>query len=233
VRVLGPGHVAWLTGIAVVAVLLARVCRQHPTYQRAIRFLLGAALAGEELFRYAHDGIHFPNKVPLHLCTVALWMAVVACFTLAPLSVEFAYFVGLPGSTLALLTPDLRAAWNSYDSIRYFFEHGCLVITIVVLVFGKIAPIRTGAAFRAHNMWFVYGVSLLIFNRVFGTNYLYLSHKPVNPSLLDYLGPWPVYILFGELVAITMFWLLWLPVRPKQVAERARSLPGESALRME
>jgi hypothetical integral membrane protein (TIGR02206 family) len=222
-----------MIGIAAVATFLAWICRQRQTYQRAICFVLATALAGEELFRYAHDGIHFPNKVPLHLCTVALWMAVVACFARAPWAVEFAYFVGLPGSSLALLTPDLHAAWNSYDSLRYFFEHGCLVVTVIVLVFGKIAHIRPGAAFRAHNMLFVYGVFLFLFNRVFGTNYLYLSHKPANPTLLDYLGPWPVYILFGELVAITLCWLLWLPVRPMPVAERAPAFPGQSALRLD
>jgi hypothetical integral membrane protein (TIGR02206 family) len=230
VRVLGLGHIAWLIGIAAIAAFLTKYCRQHQTGQRAIRWVLGSALASEELFRYAHDGIHFPNKLPIHLCTLALWMAVVACFTLTPIAVEFAYFVGLPGSALALLTPDLRAAWNSYDSIRYFFEHGCLVITIIVLVFGKMVPLRSGAAFRGHNMWFVYGVSLLIFNRAFGTNYMYLSHKPANPSPLDYFGPWPVYLVVGELAAIALFWLLWLPVKPKSPGQQALAVLNESAV---
>jgi hypothetical integral membrane protein (TIGR02206 family) len=232
VRVLGPGHVTWLVVIAATAVLLVRACRRYQTSQRLIRFVLASALAGEELFRYAHDGIHFPNKVPLHLCTIALWMAVIACFTLAPMAVEFAYFVGLSASSLAILTPDVRAAWNSYDSIRYFFEHGCLVITVMVLVFGKIAPLKTGAAFRAHYMLLVYVVFLLIYNSAFGTNYMYLSHKPVSHTLLDYLGPWPVYLFGGELVAIALFWLLWLPVKPNPAGGHDR-LPEMSPLPLE
>jgi hypothetical integral membrane protein (TIGR02206 family) len=213
-----------------MAMFLTRLCRRYPPSQRAIRYLLATTLAGEELFRYAHDGIHFPGKLPIHLCTIALWMAVVACFTLAESAVEFSYFVGLPGSAVALLTPDLHAAWNSYDFIRYFFEHGCLLITVIVLVLGKIAPLRAGAAFRAHNMWFGYAVFLMLFNWAFGTNYLYLRHKPTNPTPLDYMGPWPVYILVVEATAIALFWLLWQPVKPKSDGAVPGALQRESVV---
>lgn len=214
VRIVGFGHIAWLGGIAFIAAFLARLCRQAPKYQPPVRFALGAALASEEMFRYWHDGIHFPNQLPLHLCTVALWMAVVACFTSAGPAVEFAYFVGLPASVLALLMPDLRAPWYSYNSIRYFFEHGLLAIAITVLILGKIAPLKSGAALRANFELLAYAILLLTFNTIFATNYMYLRHKPSNPSLLDYFGPWPVYLFAGELFAVAVFWLLWLPVRP-------------------
>jgi len=28
-----------------------------------------------------------------------------------------------------------------------------------------------------------------------------------------FLGPWPFYLLWCELVALVIFWLRWLPVR--------------------
>jgi hypothetical integral membrane protein (TIGR02206 family) len=211
---LGLRHIAWLIGIAATAAFLARFCRHHETRYRVVCFVLAAALVGEEIFRYAHDGIHFPNRVPIQLCTVVSWLAVIACFTRTPLLMEFIYFAGLPGAALALLTPDLRATASSYDFIRYFFAHGCLLILVIVLVFGKIATFRPGAPIRANTMLLVYCFFLLIYNRLFGTNFMYLIHKPKNPTLLDYFGPWPVYIFAAELAVIAIFWLLWLPVKP-------------------
>jgi uncharacterized membrane protein YwaF len=37
------------------------------------------------------------------------------------------------------------------------------------------------------------------------------GQKPATPSLLDMLGPWPWYLLAGELIAVLLVLLLYLP----------------------
>ena len=43
------------------------------------------------------------------------------------------------------------------------------------------------------------------FDRIAGANYGFLDHKPSTKSLLDVLGPWPVYIF----VAATLVFSTW------------------------
>lgn len=222
-KLFGPLHLTLLAAIAVIGLLLVMVCSRLPAARRTMRLALGIGLALNELgwwwFRYSHEGIHLRN-LPLQLCDVTLWMTCIGCLTLAPVVVEFAYFAGFAGASLALLTPDLWEPWPRYPAIYFFVAHGGIVIGIAVLVFGRLAPLRSGAVWRAFGMLLGYGLLVGGFNALCGTNYVYLCRKPVNPSPLDLLGPWPVYLAGAAMAGLALFWLLWLPVRPDKSAAK-------------
>jgi uncharacterized membrane protein YwaF len=59
-----------------------------------------------------------------------------------------------------------------------------------------------------------YATVVGIFDAIFKSNYMYLREKPGNASLLDALGPWPMYLIAGAAVGLMLFWLLWLPAKP-------------------
>jgi hypothetical integral membrane protein (TIGR02206 family) len=219
VRLFGPLHLFLLGIIVAVAFLLAIACRKGRISARAVRLTLGYGIAVNELiwwfYRYSREGIHLPN-LPLQLCDATLWTSVLSCLTLRAALVEFTYFAGIAGAGMALLTPDLVFPWPSYPAIYFFIAHGGIVIAIAVLVFGRIAPLRAGAVWRAFGMLLGYALLIGLFDAASGANYMYLCRKPGNASLLDALGPWPVYFAATAAVALALFWLLWLPVRPAQ-----------------
>jgi uncharacterized membrane protein YwaF len=49
-------------------------------------------------------------------------------------------------------------------------------------------------------------------NQLLDANYFYLIAKPINPSVLDFFGPWPVYILVAEILAMGFFAIALVPV---------------------
>ncbi|MBL8217773.1 MAG: TIGR02206 family membrane protein [Bryobacterales bacterium] len=232
-RPFGLVHFSILAITALVAVWLSILCRNNRISTRTVRYTLAISLIVQETIRYAYFGFRFPNDLPIHLCTLITWMVVWACFTLHPLAVEFVYFTGIVGAGMAMVTPDLPkdviTNWPSYPGIRYFMEHACILIAIGVLVFGGIAPIRPGAIWRTNAQVAVYAALLGVFNWWNGTNYMFLCAKPKNPSLLDFMGPWPYYLLSSEVLCLFLFWLLWLPIRPNAAAAATRPAGSPSA----
>jgi hypothetical integral membrane protein (TIGR02206 family) len=217
VPLFGAVHCSLLVAIGLLAAVLVFLARRNPGRTRAPRLTLGIGIAVNELiwwtFRYSHEGFRFPNNLPLQLCDMTLWAAVLACLTLNKATVEFCYFAGIAGAGMALLTPDLWSPWPSYPAIYFFVAHGGIVIAAVVLVYGRISPLRKHAVWRAFGLLVAYAVLVGVFDKIFQTNYMYLCAKPKNASLLDMLGPWPVYLAGTASVTLALFFLLWLPTR--------------------
>ncbi len=213
----GPTHFLILASIPVVAILLSLVAQQSPGLARWTRYTLGTILALNEFAWYAYrlrfEGFRFPDGPPLQLCDLTLWLTVFALFSLNPFVFETAYFAGLGGSGMALLTPDLWAPLTSYPTIYFFLAHGMVVVCLLMLLWSKQAKPRPGSLWKVFAVLNGYAAAIAVFNAVFNTNYMYLWRKPASASIIDVLGPWPVYLLGCEAVTLAIFWLLWLPFR--------------------
>ena len=212
----GPLHWSLLAATALVAFVLVFLCRKHLLSKDAVRLILGYGLALNEFgwwyFRYSHEGLRLSN-LPLQLCDVSLWATVAACLLLKPILVEFAYFAGIAGAGMALVTPDLWSAWPSYPAVYFFVTHGGIVIANIVLIYGGIARLRHGALWRAFGILLAFAASVGAFNALFKTNYMYLCAKPKSATLLDAFGPWPWYLAVTFGLALVLYALLWLPAR--------------------
>jgi hypothetical integral membrane protein (TIGR02206 family) len=84
---------------------------------------------------------------------------------------------------------------------------------------------RPGAPWRTLLVTNVYAAVVAVVNGAFGTNFLYLRHKPGARTLLDWMGPWPLYILVADLLAAGLFWLLYWPFRSGPVAAEPEVAP--------
>jgi hypothetical integral membrane protein (TIGR02206 family) len=216
-KLFGPLHLTLLLAIAVSAVTLVMLCRRGILPARVVALTVGSALAINEIIwwitRYSREGIHAGN-LPLQLCDVAVWIAVLACITRVPALAEFTWFAGMAGAGMALLTPDLAAPWPQWPAIYFFLAHGGVVISAAVLAFSGIMNFRPRSVWRPFTMLLAYAALAGCIDALLHTNYMFLRRKPGNASLLDALGPWPWYLVAGAGIGLALFWLLWIPVRP-------------------
>ena len=213
----GPAHLLILISVPLLAWGLGQWSRRSNHAARSIRYSLAAVLAVTDLIWYVYvfrtEGFRFPNDLPLELCDVTQWVVVVAALSLNPWAFEIAYYAGIAGSGMALLTPDLWLPLASYGSISFFVTHGITVAAILTLIWGRLVTPRPGSWWKVLLILNAYAAMIGLFDAVFKTNYMYLRQKPASASLLDYFGPWPFYLLGAELLAGALFWLLGLPFR--------------------
>lgn len=230
VETFSPAHLAILGAVPAIAWALAALARRRPGAVRAIRLALAAAIAVDSAAWYAHTlrsgEFHPPNGLPLDLCDVVLWLAVLALAAPRSWLLEAVYYLGLGGSGMALLTPDIGGDVPAYAVVQFFLAHGAVVGAVLFLVWtGALRP-RPGSWWRVFVALNVYAAAVGVFDLRYGTNYMYLREKPAAASLLDLLGPWPWYVLAGDAVALLLLWALHLPFRRDAASASAARPPA-------
>ncbi len=126
---------------------------------------------------------------------------------------EILYFWVLAGTLQAIITPHLYNGFPNYIFIKYWIVHGGLVIYVIyaTIVFDLKPNLKS--IWRAFVALQFYVVFVLIINLLLGSNYVYLLGKPPVASALDYLGPWPWYLLVCEGLVLVLFFIVYSPIR--------------------
>jgi hypothetical integral membrane protein (TIGR02206 family) len=209
-------HAGALLVIAAALPLLVIAARRSPG---AWLKVLALVLAVDEVswWLYLALGGGLPAEraqpLPLQLCDAAVLVAAAALWTRQRLLVEVTYFWALAGTVQALLTPELPHDFPSYPYFQYYVAHGGTVAAALILVVGlRIAP-RPWAVARVAAITVAYAAVVFAADAVTGADYMFLRAKPQSPTLLDYLGPWPWYILAATAVAAVLFAVLDAPFR--------------------
>ncbi|TMG60306.1 MAG: TIGR02206 family membrane protein [Chloroflexi bacterium] len=211
---LATEHVAALFVIAVTTVGLVVAARKRPGEWLKV---LAVVLVVDEVSWWVYllfggvPGSRFAQSLPLQLCDVAILVTAAALWTRNRLAVEVSYFWGLAGTIQALFTPDVPQHFPSYPYFQYYIAHGGVVAASLILVVGMRLHPRPWAVVRVAGLTIAYAALVGITDAVTGANYMYLRSKPPSPTLLDVLGPWPVYIFSATLIAFVLFAILDAP----------------------
>jgi hypothetical integral membrane protein (TIGR02206 family) len=213
----GAIHVAILCAVPVLAAALSFAHRRFPAAGNFIRLGFATTLLVDNAVYYGwqirHHNLTFPDHMPFELCDVSMALTVLSLFLLRPLLFDLAYYWAVAGASMALLTPNLVEPFPSFGTVQFFIAHGLTVTGVLYLLWSGQASPRPWSVARAMIGVNVFAALAGPFDYLYKTNYFYLRSKPANPSLLDFLGPWPIYIVGTEIVALTLFLLLYLPMR--------------------
>jgi hypothetical integral membrane protein (TIGR02206 family) len=216
-RLFGPAHLLALALTIAVPVLLSVVTVRNRSPERAATWIAWALTTvlianwlGVAAVYAPHR--HWTQLLPMHLCDWATGVVILALLTRRQFYYDLAYFWGFAGTLQAILTPDLPRDVLPFRVITFFVAHSGIIAGVLFLTWGmKMRPAFPRSLLRAFGWIQVYCAAAMLVNWIAGTNYGYLAAKPKAASLLDYLAPWPWYILQMELLAALSFLLYYAP----------------------
>jgi hypothetical integral membrane protein (TIGR02206 family) len=230
-QLFGIWHLVALAVIVILNFALLGFRKSSDETRKAVRWTIAIVLWLDELswhvwnIYWGHWTIQ--TMLPLHICSILIWLAGFMLIFKNYRIYEFAYFIGIGGAMQALLTPDAGIyGFPHYRVFQTFISHGLLITAAVFMT--------TVEGFRPtwKSFWRVliginiYAAIIFPINHLLGTNYLFINGKPATASLLDALPAWPYYLISMELIAFAIFLLLYLPfiIKDARINKRLPSI---------
>ena len=230
----GPSHLVVLAVFAIGAALLVWIGRRHTESQarvlgRVLAALIVVAFAAALVYKLIRPTLD--TSVPLQLCDIAELTAAYALWSQRHWAFALTYYWGLVLSSQALITPDIGTPAEGAPDfphhlfVTFFTLHVLVVWSAIYLTWGRGMRPRWRDYRFAIIATLTWAAFTLIFNMITGTNYGYLNMKPPTASLLDVLGPWPVYLL-AEISIVLVVWALmtWPWERTRRPANESQSV---------
>jgi hypothetical integral membrane protein (TIGR02206 family) len=209
----GPSHLTVLAIFIVGVVLIVLVGRRlrESRAEQAVRRTFAVAILSItvplQILQFTPDEWNLQTSLPFQLCDLAWMFAVYALWTRNRLASTITYLWGITLTTQGMLTPDLASDFPEPRFLMFWGMHLLIVWASFFLVLGlRILP--TWHTYRQTvAITLAWAVSAYVFNVIAGTNYGYLNRLPKSSSLLDYLGPWPLFVVL-EIAIVAVVWAL-------------------------
>ncbi len=209
-------HITVIAVLCLAIVVLFIVRKKGPVPQMNERLFALSLLLMEFLYHIwmmTTGRWTLASSLPLELCSISLLVAIVLLWTGNRHLIDFVFFAGICGAIQAIATPVLDLGFPHFRYFHFFYTHIGIILTALYFTWMKgYRPSFKGVMKTVVALNLLLPLLFLV-NSLFQGNYMFLREKPYNGSLLDFLGPYPWYILSLEGVAFIMFTCFWFGFR--------------------
>jgi len=167
-----------------------------------------------QVMDFYREGIlsnQWQEGLPLHLCDFSTMAIILYFITQNRNFFVFAFFFGIAGGGMSILTPDTIYGFPYIGYIQSQIGHTMILmgVTYAMIIDGQRPYFND--VFRA----LLYASVLLIFtyvmNYLLGTNYWFLAEKPVGDNITSFMRAEPFHIIDLYIAAILICYAMYLP----------------------
>ena len=217
-------HIGAIVGLCVIIILLyltKHIWSKQSKNIRLVERLFAISLLAMEILYHVwlvqSGRWNWSSSLPLELCSISLMMVIILLWTGNKHIYDFVFYAGIGGALQAIATPVLDLSFPHFRYFHFFYTHIGIVFTALYFTWVKgYRPTFKGILKTMAALNVLLPIIFVINLSVEG-NYMFLRTKPRNGSLLDFLGPYPWYIVSLEVVAFLLFVGLWLLFRKRRI----------------
>jgi hypothetical integral membrane protein (TIGR02206 family) len=201
-------------GFGAFIILFAKNRLNRKQQEKLLGFLslcLSLFIIGVIVYKLGTNNFNVKEDLPLYLCSFSALIFPIILLLKKPLFFRILFFWCISWGVQSIITPDILDSQYTLEYLRYWVVNmGSIIIVLYVVFVLKILP-NFNSVFLSILALQAYIIIVLIINESLNSNYMYLSEKPQSVTVLDYLGPWPYYIIALQFLLIPYFLLFYLP----------------------
>lgn len=218
-EIFGTVHLITIASIIIVSIFLPKIYKSKSNDQKAMmKKIIAAVIAAHVIISPYKDLYLLANPydwretLPFHMCDFSEIFLVWFLLGGPRILYVCAFFWGLAGATMAIITPDIT--YHNLDYIFFMVGHGMIIVGIMY------ATVALGNRPYARDILIVSAITaLILLPIVYGINILlgepanfwYLVAKPDGASLMDAFPEPPLHLLYTTPIAIALFYLIYTP----------------------
>ena len=218
-EIFGTVHVLTILSIVLVSIFLPKFYKNKSDEQISLMRKIVAGIIAAHVVISPYKDLYllaepydWRETIPLHMCDLSEIFLVWFLLGGPRLLYTCAFFWGLVGATMAILTPDI--SHHDLDYIFFMIGHGMIVVGIMY------ATVTLGNRPYAKDIVQVSLITALVLlpivyviNLILGepANFWYLIAKPEGASLMDVFPDPPYHLIVTTPLAIAVFYLIYLP----------------------
>ena len=214
-NILGPSHIfSVILSVLAIIYIPKYFVKSSEKAQQIFASLIIITLLINQVMDFYREGImsgRWQEGLPLHLCDFSTMAVILYFLTQKRDFFVFAFFFGIAGGGMSILTPDTVYGFPYIGYIQSQIGHTMILMGVTyAMIIDKQRPYLIDVPKALF-----YASILLLFtyfmNYVLGTNYWFLAEKPIGDNITSFMRPEPFHIIDLYIAAIVICYALYLP----------------------
>ena len=213
--VLGLSHILTVI-LSISSIILIPKYLKDTSFKvkNSFKYVIIFLLLINQIMDFYREGIaigRWQEGLPLHLCDFSTMAIILYFLTKKRDFFVFAFFFGIAGGGMSILTPDTVYGFPYIGYIQSQIGHTMILMGVTyAMIIDKQRPYLIDVPKALF-----YASVLLLFtyfmNYILGTNYWFLAEKPIGDNITSFMRPEPFHIIDLYIAAIVICYAIYLP----------------------